>query len=638
MLPYSRSGRHAAHSVKFFLYGGNERLMCGIAGFFLKDGASLPQGAMDVLSEALAHRGPDGEGRYLSEDGRIALLHTRLSIIDVAGGAQPITTKDGQAVIVGNGEIYNYQHLRTHNERMGAVFHAGSDNEVGLHAFVHEKSLYPSQLDGMFALAVYDVSRKTLTLCRDRCGIKPLYYYEAEWGVVFASEITAIRPFVHGDDVPGNFCAARASLFLNRRYVFGAHTMMPAVKRVLPGEVLTLDAGAIASRRFFAATWLTAPQAVSEHEALKLFEEKWHKAVSTHLQSDVPVGVFLSGGVDSSAVVAMMAKLGVDIKAYSLGFDRKSVADERRQAAILCNAVGAELTTITFTEKDFWHYLFEMGKRFDDPVADYAILPLMKLADVASRDVTVVLCGEGGDEIFAGYVRYRPKLLHTLVNRPDLARNMLTKVKGLLTPEARKAAKALARQAPEVFLTQDAAWTGLQKRQLEDICSWLPDDLLVKADRCTMAYGIEGRVPFLDNDMASFGFSLPDALKIRGKSGKWLVKTWLENVLCDFGIDGKSFVWQKKRSFSVPAAEYLEKEKGAILAYLTSHPAFAGIIDTEKLATWWRTPISKPAGKFVFNLVALALWYDVHLARHRVERLSLYCDTVGAVHQEQKVS
>ena len=238
--------------------------MCGIAGFFLKAGASLPHNAMEVLSEALAHRGPDGEGRYFSEDGRVALLHKRLSIIDVAGGAQPIATKDGQTVIIGNGEIYNYRRLRTHYEHMGASFHAGSDNEVALHAFVHEADLYPSQLDGMFAFAVYDVSRKTLTLCRDSFGIKPLYYYETDWGVVFASEITAIRPFLPVDYLHQNWCAMRASLFLSRRYVFGEHPMMPAVKRVLPGEVVRVEAGHVVARRFFEATRLTAPQAVSE--------------------------------------------------------------------------------------------------------------------------------------------------------------------------------------------------------------------------------------------------------------------------------------------------------------------------------------------------------------------------------------
>ena len=333
-----------------------------------------------------------------------------------------------------------------------------------------------------------------------------------------------------------------------------------------------------------------------------------------------------------------MAKLGVEIKAYSLGFDSTSVTDERGHAAILCDAVGADLTTITFTEEDFWHYLFEMAKRFDDPVGDYAILPLMKLAEVASKEVTVVLCGEGGDEIFAGYKRYRSKLLHTLVRRSAYGRGMLPRVKTVLTPDGRQAAKVLARKEPEIFFPQDAAWTRLQKRQLFDICAWLPDDLLVKTDRCTMAYGIEGRVPFLDNDLASFGFSLPDTLKFRGKSGKWLVKTWLEKTLDDFGIDGASFVWRRKKGFSVPAVDYFERKKGAILAYLHAHPALTPIVDTEKLATWWHSPMPKSRGKFVFNLVALALWHDVHLSQNKVEHLSLYAETIGASHQTQTAS
>lgn len=572
--------------------------MCGIAGLMTTGGAP-DEGVLDRLAEALAHRGPDGRGRHVHDN--VGLVQNRLSIIDLEGGRQPILDGEGNA-IVANGEVYNYLELKS--DMPGQAFATGSDCEPPLHLYRHQGPAFARSLRGMYALAIHDTRAGRLVLSRDPFGIKPLYLHEGPRGLAFASEPQAL--VAAGLAAPAVDHGALAEL-LQLQFTTGTRTIFKGIRRLAPGETAEAQAGRILESRRLAA--LPGGTALDESTGglLDELDEVLTESVEMHQRSDVPYGMFLSGGIDSSVVLSMMARLNPrGVLAYTAGFPGTGVHDERAHARELARAVGARHVEVEFTEADFWDLLPQVASAMDDPAADYACLPTFKLAAEARKDVKVILSGEGGDELFAGYGRYR----HAMRPWP-LAKRMrrsgtfdgLGVLRDHVTAHWRQGVKAAERAEAGLGRTR------LQVAQAVDCADWLPNDLLTKADRCLMANGIEGRVPFLDPVVAAFAFRLPDHLKVRKGLGKWLLRRWLETAL------PASRPFDKKRGFTVPVAEWIaaRPEIGQLVA---RQPGIAEICHPGQVKRLF-AECGKETGFACWTLLFYALWHNRHiLGRH----------------------
>ena len=576
--------------------------MCGIAGLALLAGAPPPDpAALAALAAALGHRGPDGTGSVVI--GQAALVHTRLAIIDLAGGDQPFT--DGPAALIANGEIYNAPELRA--AMPGTRFATGSDCEPPLHLFRQttsrqEASGFTARLRGMFAIAVHDRAGRTLTLARDPFGIKPLYYAAIPHGIAFASEPQAL--LAAGLCARGLRDGARDEL-LQVQFCSGAETIFPGIFRVLPGETLCIADGRVVDRRRLPALPDGGPEPVGEADALDRLDAALIQSVDLHQRSDVPYGMFLSGGIDSAAILAVMARLAErPVLAFTAGFDVAGAADERAQAAALARSVGARHEPVEVTRAMVWRHLPQIVAAMDDPAADYAIIPSWFLARRARLDVKVVLCGEGGDEIFGGYGRYRSAVrpwflggramrgrgafdrLDVLRTRPAGWRD------GLASAELRAALPGRSR---------------LQAAQAADMADWLPHDLLLKLDRCLMAHGVEGRTPFLDPAMVHAGFCLPDALKLRGGRGKYLLRRWLQRAM------PAARPFAPKQGFTVPMGAWIAQD-GARLGRLVARQAgVAAVARPDRVEALFAAAAGKREGMAAWMLLFYALWHRAHV-------------------------
>lgn len=569
-------------------------LMCGIAGIQTANGAPPDPAALARLRAALAHRGPDGSGETIAGD--TALVHTRLAIIDLATGDQPLYRD--HAALIANGEIYNDPALRA---RMpGTHFATGSDCEPPLHLHATAPETFARELRGMYAIAIHDRAAGTLTLSRDPFGIKPLYTCLFPGGLAFASEPAAL---VAAGLAPARiFAPARAAL-LQMQFSPGRHTIFPGIERVLPGETLTIRDAAIVARTLLPALPDGAPTPTAETSALAALDAALMDSVAAHLRSDVPFGMFLSGGIDSAAVLACMSRLGLKPLAFTAGFDVPGAADEREAAATLARSVGAHHEPLTIARADVFRHLPEIVACMDDPAADYAIIPTWFLARRARSDVKMVLSGEGGDELFAGYGRYRR------ARRPAWLGGRRMRARG--TFEGLDVLADLTRlwRTDWAAAERDAATEGrtaLQAAQAADTAEWLPNDLLLKLDRCLMAHGVEGRTPFLDPAVAAAAFRLPDALKIQGRLGKHLLRVWLAANL------PAARPFARKQGFTVPIADWIAADAARLAPLLAANPGLAEIArpgDTNDLFTTTR----RGTGTARWMLLFYALWHAVHI-------------------------
>jgi len=573
--------------------------MCGIAGVSLRAGEP-PEALLRQLAALLAHRGPDGEGFYRHR--QTALVHRRLSILDLEGGAQPIAAEDGRTHIVANGEIYNYRVLQAQIRGWGVRLTTNSDSEVPLHCWRRYGIDFVGHLEGMYGLAIYDEASEELILARDPVGIKPLYIAETAAGVAFASEAGAL---VRAGWVAADVEQDAWSSYFNQQYVSGALTMFKGVRRVRPGEVLRIRRGVIVERRVYPLQ-LSPARRMEEDEALATFDGIAGEVVQSHLQSDVPYGAFLSGGTDSSCVVTKMAELVGQVRTYAIGFSSDTVADERENALRLAVKLETAHESIEFTHADFWKLLPEMCEAMDDLVADYAALPTLKLAGLASQGVKVILSGEGGDEGLAGYRYYRQH------RRPGL-RAMLRKERFRRRGDAAGFQNLFRPRIPawRDGLSDDRrgtrGFTHLQMQQARDIRGWLPDDLMIKVDRCLMAHGVEGRVPLLDRRFLTFVFALPDDLKISDGQHKYLLRRWLADR------QPQQDPWAQKKGFTVPIQAWLEARRSEVLKYLYSHRGVREVIVHEHLREWLEQPLDSRGAKLLFNVLCYALWHDVYI-------------------------
>jgi len=568
--------------------------MCGIAGLMTRGGDADPA-VLDRLAQALAHRGPDGAGRFLA--GPVGLAQVRLAIIDLDGGRQPILDESGNA-IVANGEIYNYRELRA---GLGDVaFATGSDCEPPLHLYRRQGLEFVERLSGMYALALYDAARRRLVLARDPFGIKPLYLAEGPWGVAFASEAQAL--LAAGLAARAIEPQARAEL-LQMQFTCGADTIFPGIRRLAPGEMVVVEDGRVVERRLRPALPAGGAGPVAADAARARLDDLLMHAVEMHQRADVPYGMFLSGGIDSAVLLTLMARLNPKgVLAFTAGFPGSAAPDERAAARALARAAGAEHHEVEVDETTFWDLLPAAAAAMDDPAADYAILPTFALARAARRSVKVILTGEGGDELFGGYGRYRARMRPWPFGRPmrrsgtfdglDLLRDGVT-----------------AGWRDRFAATERAAATAgrsrLQAAQATDCADWLAHDLLSKADRCLMAHGIEGRVPFLDPDLAAFAFTLPDRLKVQGGLGKWLLRDWLA------AAQPAARPFARKQGFSVPVGEWIARrpEIGPLLA---RQPGIAEICRPGAVEALFRA--ARPESGFArWTVLFYALWHRRHV-------------------------
>jgi asparagine synthase (glutamine-hydrolysing) len=556
--------------------------MCGIAGVIGRGPTVRP------MIETLQHRGPDGI-RVEEGDGW-SLAHARLSIIDLEGGWQPLHAAG--STIIGNGENYNYLELARDYQLAGKL-HTGSDFEPLLHVYAQEGESALSKPRGMFASCLLGSDGRTW-LMRDPFGIKPLYLHETANALLFASEPRAL--FAGGAPKEPDLEALGDLLALN----YCPEVPFKGVRRLAQGATpRIIDRRLSGEARVHWLDPLTAPLPRDEAGLLDRLDAVLEDSVRVHQRSDVPYGLFLSGGIDSSAIATLMARLNErPVTAYTCGFDAPGARDERGAAETVARALNLDWRETTFTEEDFWRIAPQVAWAFDDPTTDYATLPTYKLGEAAKGTLTVVLSGEGGDELFAGYGRYRramrPAWLGGRAAEPQFSAPFLKDGGAGAIARWRDAAKAASRKG----------WTTLQNAQAADIGSWLPNDLLLKLDRCLMAHGLEGRTPFLDREVASFAFNLPDRMKVQGRYGKWLLRKWLERA-CPAAEP-----WAKKKGFTVPVAAWIAPRAGDLGPRIAGLKAVREVCIPEAVEAVFRDDAQASSR---WPLLFFGLWSLIHL-------------------------
>jgi len=580
--------------------------MCGLLGY-------ASTGQLDLhrfrsAMSALSHRGPDGRGESIHQS--VALGHTRLSIIDLEGGAQPLHSPCGRYVLVANGEIYNHLELRSELIAAGCTFLTGSDCEVILQGYAVWGRSVLRRLEGMFAFALHDTESNEVLLARDPLGMKPLYVTAGLDGVRFASELKALLTLMPSTP---NLCPTALVQYVEGQHPLARNTPFKSVERLLPGEAMILQAGRIESR--WRHWHVGEVQAQREAQPIEALDALMETVFTQHLRADVPIGLFLSGGVDSTVLLGLMRRYGMsDIRTFSLGFPESSVGDELDVATRLANHFGTLHRVITPSAQDMLCRLPRVVWAADDLMRDPASLPTLLLAEEASRSMKVVFSGEGGDESFAGYGRYRTGAVERVFkgllfpgtggfrSRGDLRGGLAKKLLG----DALTLARAGWREPlKDSWRSYPAQWSDLQKMQALDLEHALPDNLLVKADRMLMAHGLEGRMPFVDRRVVSWGLSLPDRQKRDAREGKKILKSWAANFM-----PTEHFA-AKKRGFYVPVNDWWQGERLNALSKV--------LLENVAIREWFRSEgvrdlleeqgRTRRVGRQLMTLLQFALWH-----------------------------
>jgi asparagine synthase (glutamine-hydrolysing) len=555
--------------------------MCGIAGYAgWTRSAAQSEGELASMCAAIRHRGPDEEGHYVGAG--VALGMRRLSVIDVAGGSQPISNEDGTVHVVFNGEIYNHHLLR---QRLAPRhrLRTRSDTEVLVHLYEEHGADLVQHLRGMFAFAIWDERNERLTIARDRLGIKPLYYWSTPDGVAFASEL---RSFLALPGFPREVDPSAIHQYLALGYVPDPACVFTGVRKLQPGHLLTWDRDRGVETRQYWKVLRPEVHITDEREAVEELRRLLADAVDSHLESDVPLGAFLSGGIDSSTVVAQMTRLSsTTVQTFSIGFEEREF-NEAPHAARVARELGTRHTEL-IVRPDADALVEEVVRTFDEPFGDSSALPTLLVSRLARCHVTVALSGDGGDELFGGYTRYaEPERAREL--RAGLPRRM-ARGAALWLPHwalgrnklldmsrdrrgryAATVAQALSISEGGVVRHADPAHSlerlldryfdpaaerdFLTQMTLVDIGSYLPGDILTKVDRASMSVSLEARVPLLDHPLVEFAVSLPGHLKRRDGTGKWILREAGKGLVPD------SVFAQPKRGFAVPLKHWFRDE------------------------------------------------------------------------------
>jgi asparagine synthase (glutamine-hydrolysing) len=564
--------------------------MCGIAGILGVTDPAAAEREVRAMIERIAHRGPDGI-RVESGPGW-CVAHARLSIIDLEGGWQPLHAAG--STIIGNGEIYNYLEL-AEEFGLGDKLSTGSDFEPLLHIYALEGEKAFERLRGMYAFCLIGGDGRTW-LVRDGFGIKPLSITRDGDTLAFASEPRALlgrrRPMPQPEGMEE---------LMSLGYVLPGDihplTAYRGVETVEPGEVAKALEG---DREETFVRPLPAPgliQSTDEEALLSRLDAVLQNSVTVHQRSDVPYGLFLSGGIDSTAIATLMSRLNErPVTAFTCGFDAPDARDERGAAEAVAKALNLDWRETTFGEEDFWRIAPLAAGALDEPTTDYACLPTYKLAEAAKGTLTVVLSGEGGDELFGGYGRYRRALRPTWLG----GRPAQPQIDAPFLKDGGRSALARWRHGAR----PPKGLTPLQQAQYADIVTWLPNDLLLKLDRMLMAHGLEGRTPFLDKEVAAFAFNLPDRMKVRGKFGKYILRKWLERH-CPAAEP-----WAKKKGFTVPVASWIAPRAGDLGPRIAAVKAVAETCEVEAVRAVFADPAQAHNR---WPLMFFALWSLIHV-------------------------
>ncbi|CAA7612097.1 asparagine synthase (glutamine-hydrolyzing) [Magnetospirillum sp. UT-4] len=618
--------------------------MCGIAGFIGGRTDRLREDGAAMIA-TLAHRGPDGDGLWLDPEVPACLGHRRLAVVDLSpAGRQPMASASGRSVIVYNGEVYNADELRRALEAAGLAFRGHSDTEVvveACEAWGIDKTL--ERLNGMFAFALWDRAERCLRLARDRLGIKPLYWSGGEDGLAFASELKALqaRSGWHAE-----IDRSAVASFLRFGYVPAPGTIWSGIAKLEPATVLSWRPGARpVIRRYWDATECAAaaPAAMSAPEAVAALDALLRDAVARQMVADVPLGAFLSGGIDSSTVAALMqAQSGRRVRTFSIGF-REAAYDESEHAAAVARHLGTDHTRLMVEPGHALEVIPELPRWYDEPFGDSSQIPTALLSRMTRAHVTVALSGDGGDELFAGYTRYAVarRFGPALVAVPRPLRAAAAGLVRMVPPSAwdrlaapvparwrpahpgdrlYKLADVLTVRRPEDFYKRLVShWhdpaavvigagaeapgkldqPGLARRipdfvtrmQLADLSSYLPDDILTKVDRASMAFSLEARVPLLDHRVVEFALGLPLGQRIRAGRGKWLLRRVLSRYVPD------ALVERPKMGFGVPIGAWL---KGPLRDWAESlldesRLRHEGFLDPAPIRARWRQHLAGTA-------------------------------------------
>ena len=622
--------------------------MCGIFGFAglgLKRSSSVELDHFFAATSLAEHRGPDDGGFFW--DGKVFFGHRRLSIIDLDPRSRQPMVSDS-LVITFNGEIYNYIELRKELEALGAQFRTKSDTEVLLHAYRFWGRNFLSRLEGMFAFGIYDRLREELLLGRDRFGEKPLFYAQTPEGFFFSSEVKAISSL---PVVSKEISLSGLNEYLRRGFVSGGDTLLQAVKKVKPGHSLLLSKGSLNEQAYWTPTGgvtregLAAKKELNEVEWVDLIEEKFRRSVELVCRADVPITIFLSGGIDSALTGVFASEMGHIQEAYCLDFDEASYSEFGRAQTTAAKA-NLRLNRVRISER-ILEDLPQIVRHGDDPIADSSQLCVWQISKEVAKRYKVVLSGDGGDEVFGGYLTYRATMLHQKFVQPlpspiKAALKWLSRhvpVSGEKVSTSLKLKRFLRAAGSPAFEAHES-WNGLwspeevkrilggshsrpdqsqvslQDLQLHDFRSYLPDDILTKVDRMTMAHGLESRTPFLNSKLVEQALELPEALRIRGGESKRALR-----LLADRKI-GPEISRAPKQGFSVPIHQWLRQGPGKDL--ILGHLNKTGLArfpfrDIENLLSERDDFLSgrSQLGFEMFGLLSLALW-DSHLQQAQV--------------------
>jgi asparagine synthase (glutamine-hydrolysing) len=606
--------------------------MCGIVGIRRFDGGEVDPHLLRAMTDRLVHRGPDAEGYW--SDGPIGFGHRRLSIIDLAGSTQPMASADGRCHLTFNGEILNYRHLR---RRFSYPYQTDGDTETILACFAASGAAGLSELEGQFALGLHDAGEGVLWLARDRVGILPLYYYVDATLLAFASEIKALLPALPAARVDTHSLDA----YLSQRAVAAPYTLFEGIRKLPPAHLLRVGERGIEEPRRYWHFPSQAPLPPSPSEAVDQVDATLREAVATALVADVPVGAYLSGGVDSSLIVALMSDLrqGDGVKTFSAGFGDPRY-DELPYARQVSQLLGTEHHEVAVTPDDFRALWRRLTWHRDAPISEPADIAVFRLAELARRSVTVVLSGEGSDELFGGYPKHRYALASSMAGlvparlrstaframerslpasagrlrialRALSGRDESSRFRGWFSPFTGAERQALLQDAtrhPDADWPQEPEGDPLRRMLLMDVQNWLPDNLLERGDRMSMAASLELRPPFLDRRMLELAFSLPSSLKVHKDTTKWLVKQVALRYLPE------SIVNRRKVGFRVPLdAWFREGLEAFAWDSLTSQDALAStVFDRAQVRRLLERHRSGRANEEIriWTLLCLEVWYQ----------------------------
>jgi asparagine synthase (glutamine-hydrolysing) len=625
--------------------------MCGIVGKLNFDRHQFVEPeSIQRMMDLIAYRGPDGEGKYVS--GSVGLGHRRLSIIDLQTGNQPISNEDGTVWVVYNGEIYNFVELRTDLEARGHTFKSTTDTEVIVHLYEELEEGCVARLRGMFAFAVWDERKKVLLLARDRIGVKPLYYINTGQTLLFGSEMKSI---LTDPSVKRDINLKAIDRFLTFHYLPGNETMFDGIYKLEPGHYLKVEDGEVDKRQYWDLQFPAIPRKISFEDAVDELQSLLRKTVKDHMLSDVPVGVLLSGGVDSTGVLRYaVEQTSRSIQSFTIGFEGRKFADERPYARLASQQYGTNHHEVTMTADDFRDFLPKYVWHMEEPVCEPPAIALYWVSRLAfESSVKVLLSGEGGDEAFGGYQNYRnllflENLKSTLGPAKWLLRYGFQSLSHIGWKSIAKYASLVNPSIQEYYLSRTATTqTGfnpmkqkLYRKEFKDALSgmdsylpvrnffnhlngqpvlnsmlyvdsktWLPDDLLIKADKMTMATSVELRVPLLDFQVLDFAASLPREYKISG----WKMKRVLKAALRD--SVPREILDRKKTGLPVPYNDWLRGELKEIVSdtLLGQNSWITRYLDRQTIEDVIKShQRGEGYADEVFSLVVLELWHRAY--------------------------